>query len=248
MYASQFDGNAVFSGGGFMPSQATQSTESSSTPARVTIVGMVYDKEERVTDVGFVLDDGTGRLTVHRWVNEATDITETSRIENGKYVRVYGHLKGFQGKREMVAFSVRPIVDFNEITYHFTECMYVHSYNIKLQKAGNPTDGAGTSALNANQYRGNQPMPPPNQFQGQHSAPVFHGIEQKILAYIQQPSCLDRETGVHRDELAGQLNVPVEKLMESIKALEDEGLIYSTIDDCHFNFLGIGFEWKVVIN
>lgn len=33
----------------------------------MTIVGLVCNKVERVTDVGFVLDDGTGRVDVHRW-------------------------------------------------------------------------------------------------------------------------------------------------------------------------------------
>lgn len=37
MYSSQFDGNAAFSGGGFMPSQSTQTPDSSSAPSRVLL-------------------------------------------------------------------------------------------------------------------------------------------------------------------------------------------------------------------
>ncbi|KAL0309467.1 UNVERIFIED_CONTAM: Replication protein A subunit B, partial [Sesamum radiatum] len=101
---SQFDGNAAFSGGGFMPSQATQTTDPGFSPVKnreaqallpltvkqiseafqasddkgnflidgvdvnnVKLVGMLYEKTERVTDVSFVLDDGTGRIDCHRW-------------------------------------------------------------------------------------------------------------------------------------------------------------------------------------
>ncbi|KAK7293554.1 hypothetical protein RJT34_16422 [Clitoria ternatea] len=73
----------------------------------VTLVGMVFEKAERNTDVIFVLDDGTGRMKCIRWVNETFDTREMEAVTNGIYVRVYGHLKSFQGVGQLVAFSVR---------------------------------------------------------------------------------------------------------------------------------------------
>lgn len=35
---------------------------------QVKLVGMVFDKSARVTDVSFVLDDGTGRIGCNRWL------------------------------------------------------------------------------------------------------------------------------------------------------------------------------------
>ncbi|KAE9464254.1 hypothetical protein C3L33_03838, partial [Rhododendron williamsianum] len=46
----------------------------------VTLVGMVFNKAERVTDVSFVIDDGTGRIDCNRWVNEAVDTKEVEAI------------------------------------------------------------------------------------------------------------------------------------------------------------------------
>ncbi|XP_020523514.1 replication protein A 32 kDa subunit A-like [Amborella trichopoda] len=37
----------------------------------IRLVGMVVKKDERVTDVQFALDDGTGKIDVHRWINDA---------------------------------------------------------------------------------------------------------------------------------------------------------------------------------
>jgi hypothetical protein len=37
MYGSQFDGSAAFSGGGFMPSQATQAADSSFSSSKVIL-------------------------------------------------------------------------------------------------------------------------------------------------------------------------------------------------------------------
>ncbi|KAF8389381.1 hypothetical protein HHK36_026076 [Tetracentron sinense] len=124
MFASQFDDNSAFSGGGFMPSQATQPADYGVSPAKnrdtqglfplavkqmseaylssddksnfvvdgvdVNNVGMVFNKAERVTDVTFTIDDGTGRIECHRWVNEAVDTKEMEAIQNGMYVRIQG--------------------------------------------------------------------------------------------------------------------------------------------------------------
>ncbi|KAG4932425.1 hypothetical protein JHK87_046427 [Glycine soja] len=82
MYSSpsQFDGNAAFSGGGFMPSQTTQGPDSSLVPSKVTLVGRVSNKTGRITDVTFVLDDGTGRIECSKWLHEAVDTNEAEAI------------------------------------------------------------------------------------------------------------------------------------------------------------------------
>ncbi|PUZ78380.1 hypothetical protein GQ55_1G448100 [Panicum hallii var. hallii] len=48
--------------------------------ANIRLVGMVNGKVERNTDVSFTLDDGTGRLDFIRWVNDASDSSETAAI------------------------------------------------------------------------------------------------------------------------------------------------------------------------
>lgn len=73
----------------------------------VRLVGRMLNKLDRVTDVSFTLDDGTGRVPVNRWENDSTDTKEMADIQNGDYVIVNGGLKGFQGKRQVVAYSVR---------------------------------------------------------------------------------------------------------------------------------------------
>ncbi|KAK9275273.1 hypothetical protein L1049_022535 [Liquidambar formosana] len=208
----------------------------------VTLVGIVVNKAERVTDVTFVLDDGTGRIDCNKWVNEAVDTKEMEGILDGMYVRVHGHLKGFQGKRNLNAFSIRPVTDFNEIATHFIECMYVHLYNTKVRKlqGGIPTQSQMTNPAINTPLKGFQAAAPSNQFSGQYSVDGLKGIDQMVIEYLQQPACLAQEKGVHRDELARQLNIPVDKIMESIRSLEEEGLIYSTIDECHYKSTGNG--------
>ncbi|KAK1291248.1 Replication protein A 32 kDa subunit A [Acorus calamus] len=239
---SQNDGNSLFSGGGFMPSQATQTPDSGVSPAKsrgtqgvlpltvkqiseafhssddksgfvidgvdasnVRLLGMVTKKMERVTDVSFTLDDGTGRIDVNRWVNEAAETNEMAAITNGMYVKVNGNLKGFQGKRHVVAFSVRPVTDFNDITNHFLECIHIHLCNTRLQYSA-PSSMGGSE----------------------------NDIYNLVLGVFQEPASVASEHGLHVDEVARRLGIPMNKIKDAINYHVDIGHIYSTIDDNHF--------------
>lgn len=196
----------------------------------VKLVGMVFDKIEKVTDVSFILDDGTGRIGCKRWVNEAFDKRQMENIENGMYVQLVGHLRTFKGNTEILAFSVRPVSNFDEVTLHFVECIYQHIQNNKSQPSAN--------SLSQSQMESSQSTPIKTESSGYHSSPPHQmsvdglkDLDQRVLDYLRQSS---QETGVHRDDIARNLKLSVEKIMESITCLEDEGLIYSTIDEFHF--------------
>ncbi|KAL3628134.1 hypothetical protein CASFOL_027180 [Castilleja foliolosa] len=266
---SQFDGNAAFSGGGFMPSQTTQTADPSFSPAKnrdaqgllpltvkqisesfqssddkanflidgvdvnsVKLVGLLCEKMEQVTDVSFVLDDGTGRIDCRRWVGEAIDSKEMELLE--WYVRKSSWaLKGISRQKTidgvLCQLRIWTLTDYNEIANHFADCIYVHCYNTKIRKQ-----------QDASQVPGHMPNPkgyqstPSNQFSVQYNTEGVKGIDKVVLNYLQQPSCIAREKGVHRSELAQHLNVSENKILEAIDSLESEGLIYSTIDEFHY--------------
>lgn len=272
MYSSQLDGASLFSGGGFMPSQATQSNDHSFSPAKpnranqcllsvtvkqisdacqssdersnfiidgvdvnnVKLVGIVTNMVEKVTDVNFSLDDGTGRINTHRWVNDASESNEMANIRNGMYVQVNGQLKGFQGNKQIVAFSVRPVSDFNEIAHHFIECIYIHLYNVKLQNSGDgqPQTSSKVTAPFQNGSLGHQAAVP-NNLSG-HVIDAGSDFDKMVLAVFHEPQNLENESGVHVDQIAKQLGVPRDKVMDSINYHTDNGNIYSTIDEYHY--------------
>ncbi|OWM87013.1 hypothetical protein CDL15_Pgr016050 [Punica granatum] len=205
----------------------------------VTLMGKILNKAERVTDVTFSLDDGTGRIECNKWFNESLDTNEAEGIWDGMYVRVHGHLKSFQGKRQLNVFSIRPVTDFNEITTHFIECIYVHVYNTKLQKSqgGLNMQPQMTNPLTSTPFKV-QPVAPSNQFSAQ---PVIDGLSHNIkmvLDCLQRPQYLKVIRGAHIDDVAQQLNLPLEKVKEAIHYLEEEGLVYSTTDEYHFKSTG----------
>lgn len=47
-------------------------------------------------------------------------------ISPDMYVRIYGRLNNFNNRINCVAFSIRPVTDFNEISYHFLDAIHTH--------------------------------------------------------------------------------------------------------------------------
>ncbi|CAD5327859.1 unnamed protein product [Arabidopsis thaliana] len=66
-------------------------------------------------------------------VNETLVAREMEFVRDGTYVRLNGHLKTFQGEKQLLVFSVRPIMDFNEVTFHYIECIHLYSQNSESQ-------------------------------------------------------------------------------------------------------------------
>ncbi|KAJ0090090.1 hypothetical protein Patl1_12705 [Pistacia atlantica] len=205
----------------------------------VTLVGMVFSKEERASDVTFTLDDGTGRIVCKRWASEVFDTKEMEAVEDGMYVRLNGHLKSFQGKKQLVAFSVRPVTSFDEVTFHFIDCIYFQSQKSKSQQGLSINQPQMVdSSLHTPVRTGTKgyQTAPLNNLSSQFGIDGLKDCDQLILDYLQQPSSSERERGVHIAELSQHLKIPEKKIMDSIVSLENEGLIYSTIDEFHYKF------------
>jgi len=190
------------------------------------------NKAERITDVSFTLDDGTGKIDVNRWVNETSETDEMALIENGMYVAVNGSLKGFQGKKHVVAFSVRPVVDFDAITLHFIECIHVHLENSRPKVQG--TSVMGTETPITNEVKSYQT--PVSNHVSPYSATAGSETNnlQLVLNVFLEPASLAREHGLHIDEVVQRLRLPVDRIREAINYHVDMGTIYSTIDDNHY--------------
>ncbi|KAL3535381.1 hypothetical protein ACH5RR_003842 [Cinchona calisaya] len=204
----------------------------------VMLVGMAFNKSERVTDVQFVIDDGTGRVACHRWVNDTVDTNEVGGLEDGVYVRVHGLLKGFPGKKQLQVFAIRPLINYDELSSHFLACIHYHSFNTKQNGVTVPSQAQTPISAVSTPVSG--PQNSSNQFSGQYNMDELKGIDKMVIEYLEQPSSVAQEKGVHRNEIAKHLKIPLEKILEAIESLESEGLIYSTIDECHYKSTSTG--------
>jgi replication factor A2 len=92
------------------------------------------------------IDDGTGLIEVKKWID--SDKPETIvDFAPDTYVRVFGRLQSYNGKRSVNAHYIRAITDFNEVNYHLLEATHVHLLMTKgSSAAGGGQGGAGTDA------------------------------------------------------------------------------------------------------
>jgi len=198
----------------------------------VRLVGRMLGKIERVTDVQFTLDDGTGKIDVNRWENESSDTKEMADVNDGNYVIVNGGLKGFQGKRHVVAYSVRRVTNFNDITHHFLHCIYVHLELTRSKSRSPPQINSGTATpVHVNQVR------PPNiqatSFLGSGNTSE-NDVSSLIMNVFHDPAIIDREDGITKAYVIERLKLPEDMVSKVFQQHIDDGNIYNTIDDLHF--------------
>ncbi|XP_073132478.1 replication protein A 32 kDa subunit A-like [Henckelia pumila] len=196
----------------------------------VKLVGMTYDKSERVTDVSFAIDDGTGRIGCHRWINDSQDTKEVEGLTDGTYVRVHGHLKSVKGRRQVVVYAIRPVTNYNEVATHFLECIHAHCSSPRIK---NGVSVPSSSSLVIGTPKPNNPSSS-TQVSHEYNLDGLGSIDKMVLDYLQQPLSLAQEKGIHRNEIAQKLKVSPEKIIEIMESLESEGLVYSTIDEFHY--------------
>jgi replication factor A2 len=94
------------------------------------IVGQIMQISHQSTNSTYVIDDGTGSIFVKSLLSNDDDVLERNLVEYA-YVRVFGKLTEFQGKRMISCFSISRIKDFNELTRHRLEVVYAHLVNTR---------------------------------------------------------------------------------------------------------------------
>ncbi|KAJ4763671.1 Replication protein A 32 kDa subunit A [Rhynchospora pubera] len=219
------------------------------------ILGLVTNKAERLTDVSFTIDDGTGKITFNKWVSDHADTKELAPIQKGMYVRVLGDLRGFQSKMSANLISARPVTDFNDIVLHFLECAHTNLQTLRVNMLNSAHGGIGsvtapsqtttqfphTSAAQTAPFPGSTAFQAsfPNQTnQVTYSCSIMDNSRSTmfgmVLEVFQDPANLRHEHGLHIDDIVRKLNMPRKKILDAVNYLVDVGHIYSTIDENHY--------------
>jgi len=216
---------------------------------QVSIVGLILSTNPQATNLNYVVDDGSGQIDVRIWIDQedtheyiqqkSVDLTE------GRYVRVIGNLRAFgtNGKRSLVAFRLILIEDFNEITYHYLECIYAHIMSTRETPV---QSNIGTHSVYVPQ---NQNRPPPSQNTRapvnnpfvpqpqQQSNNAFTPLQNAILRAMENGH---PQEGVSIDDVCEQLSYMADEndIRQEVGFLAQEGHLFTTIDDKHYALTG----------
>ncbi|CAG8600808.1 4946_t:CDS:2 [Paraglomus brasilianum] len=212
----------------------------------VTFVAWIRSSNELTTDTNYIMDDGTGCIDVRYWLqNDKPEEVSKPNISKETYARVFGQIKNFGEKRQVISFCVRPVTDFNEITQHTLEVIeaHLHAKHGHLVSDGFiiitfPLFLLFTVLLSVDGHMGgysyNKDEVSDRRNNDLFKKPLHREIHD-IVKQIQSKNVMDDGVGVNKKEI-------IEKLKNShganavdngIQWLISEGLLYATIDDDH---------------
>ena len=201
---------------------------------QVTICGLIMNADEQSTNLQYTIDDGTDTIMVKMWVDaDADDAFQERRAhwKEGVVVRVIGQLRSFNNTKSLVAYSMQPITDFNEYTFHFIEVVHTH---LRHTKGPVPMDApaAGYAAPSA---MGGAPTAMGGYQQAAPMAPQ-QSLSDLVLKFFQSKGeASDAGVTIHDASNALAANgVAPEQVRNIVEELVNEGHLYSTIDDDHY--------------
>jgi replication factor A2 len=191
--------------------------------SNIALVGKASNVKEDAVTFNLTLDDGTGKIAVKMFIsndqNEDLEAKQRTEVVDGIYVRVFGHVHHYQNETQISAFSIRPITDHNEITYHLSQVIFQHLHFTK-GSAGQTAGSAPVAAKIETAHHQNSGMAP---------------VDGEILT-IFNTSDTGSDAGMTVADVisisGGRLDHST--VLSAINRLVDQGHLYSTIDDAHW--------------
>jgi replication factor A2 len=195
---------------------------------QVTFVGQVHLVDSQHTNITYKIDDGTGLIDVKQWIDSDldADTIKANMHKQGEYLRVWGRLKSYNNKRLVAAHILRPIADFNEISYHLLEATAIHLYFTRgppdalnpIKGEGMFVDNYGAGTIEAQANGGSKKLPS-----------KLTQAARNVFGLLQNEP--QNNEGLHVHNIASKLNLQVNDVFKAGDELLGEGLIYTTVDD-----------------
>ncbi|KAL3140054.1 hypothetical protein ABBQ38_004334 [Trebouxia sp. C0009 RCD-2024] len=199
----------------------------------ITLVGKITSTHEAPTHLSFTIDDGTGKIELSYWTSSDDDQDQMAQRKAdwrvGVYVRVHGHLRSFENKKSMVVFSLKTINDFNEVSFHFLQCIFQHVHLTKGQAQ------PGSMAPAASRMNGGGAVPAAAGM-APDAVNNMDPVQRECWSIYNNPEAQARDTGISIDDVIGKLHgkFSVPAIRQAIEWLANEGHLYTTHDDQHF--------------
>eukprot|EP00884_Botryococcus_braunii_P013572 jgi/Botrbrau1/22215/Bobra.168_1s0046.1 len=194
----------------------------------VTIVGKIVGVQDTSTSVDFQVNDGTGIVEVKHW-RDAEDEANLGRADwqPGVYIRVHGHIRYFDGKRSIVGFNIRVIQDFNEVTYHFLQCIFQHADLARRNGGAAPSGALGGG--------GGMAQPQLGGAAASAAGGPTRGAPADVMELL-EISETGGQSDLHIQQIISKLSHKYneKQVRQAVEYLNDEGFIYTSTSDEHF--------------
>ncbi|EAU34124.1 hypothetical protein ATEG_05055 [Aspergillus terreus NIH2624] len=201
----------------------------------VCLVGQVRNISSQSTNVTYKIDDGTGEIEVKQWLDSTT--ADTMEMDEGKgpgapgkdqvelnaYAKIFGKLRFFGTKLFVVAHSVRPLTNINELHCHLLEAVAVHLFFTR-----GPPGGAGAAAGGA-AGAGDSAMGGMDDYSANKSLPAMSAVARRVYNLLKTEP--QSNEGLHAQLIAAKLSLPMPDVARAGDELLTAGVIFSTVDE-----------------
>jgi replication factor A2 len=188
---------------------------------QVTLVGQIRSINPQAVNVTYRIDDGTGMIDVKKWIDaDKADSTPSFAIDT--YVRVYGRLTTYNGRKHVGAHYIRAIEDFNEVNYHLLEATYVH-----LALTRGDAGGEHQQQGQMGEAYGGDGMFVDNGGAHPHALASCSRNANAIYQYLANSA----GDGQHLNQVAAGTGMSARDILAATEELLNQGLIYTTEND-----------------
>lgn len=200
---------------------------------QVTLVGQVRSVNPQTTNITYRVDDGTAVIDVKKWVDAEKADDGDPKFALDTYVRVWGRLTTFNGKKHVGAHYIRAIDDFNEVNYHMLEATYVHLCSVRQQQQQQQHGGGGVGGGGAG--GGDAMFVEGGGFGGaggaHHTKLSVCSRNAQAMFNLLANSPAGGNEGMHVSLIASGTGMSVSDVVAAAQELSGHGMLYNTVDD-----------------
>jgi len=216
----------------------------------ISLVAILTSIKVQATNTVFTLHDGWGQVEARTWkdgdvsAEDEEELNKADGLEEGGYVYVVGHLKQLHNRKHVSISSIRPVKSYNEVLHHQLEVISAFLYHSRGAPGPNGPSGTqkgGSEDVimhNVSAYQSGGPSGGSTSVVDDHAAnlpPFQRAVYQAIVANRGSME------GVHVGTIARTLQASqgqkanAKEVSDALDVLMDEGLVYSTIDESHYD-------------
>ncbi|CRK86968.1 CLUMA_CG000783, isoform A [Clunio marinus] len=192
----------------------------------ITLVALVRNIEHASTKITYSLEDFTGSINAHLWVEEG-DAPSSAAIMLGTYARIVGSVRQQGDMKSIIIYKIQPVKGVNEVNTHYFEAINARYQSEEYYRGGIPMKSENGSTVkmettaNYDDVNSSQAGP--------------QGKELVIFNAIQESGRIHSDVGISRQELCRKFPHISEKEMTSLLTnMSSDGHIYTSIDHDHF--------------
>lgn len=217
----------------------------------VCFVGVVRNITDHTSNIYITIEDGTGQMEVRKWTEDSNDMKNSQedtadsgaasqvaqQFQIGTYVKVYGSLKEFGGKKNIQYAVIKPIKSFNDVLAHHLDAIKWHSIatgRITDPANNNGSMNASVGQSNNNNVSGQSLFVSDNT--GSNANASEGDVRDTVFRYIKE-QCANKDANqfaVPIQLICQTLNIDETTARQSCATLTDQGSIYPTFDDNHY--------------